>query len=121
MVAYVVALGAIKTSFCLLYLHIFPGKKFRMACWCVLAILVAETIEETCVVIFQCQPVHKMWHPFMEEGSCLVLTDFFLGNAIPNIITDILILALPVFEVRRLQLPRVKKIAVGSIFLIGGA
>jgi hypothetical protein len=44
---------------------------------------------------------------------------FFIANAIPNIITDILLLLVPVPGIWSLQLRTAKKIAVLGIFALG--
>ncbi|KAF5656055.1 major facilitator superfamily transporter [Fusarium circinatum] len=45
---------------------------------------------------------------------------FFIGNSIPNIVMDAMIIALPVFEVSKVQVPRSQKISIAGIFLLGG-
>lgn len=44
---------------------------------------------------------------------------FFYGNAIPTIVTDLMMLTLPVPYIWRLQLPRIQKFALGCVFLVG--
>ncbi|KAJ6439443.1 integral membrane protein [Purpureocillium lavendulum] len=44
---------------------------------------------------------------------------FFYGNAIPTIVTDILMLALPTPYIWNLHLPRGQKFALAGIFLVG--
>ncbi|KAL3959678.1 hypothetical protein ACCO45_004795 [Purpureocillium lilacinum] len=44
---------------------------------------------------------------------------FFYGNAIPTIVTDILMLALPTPYIWHLHLPRGQKLALAGIFLVG--
>lgn len=56
----------------------------------------------------------------MKEGTCLDKNRFFIGNSIPNIVMDAMIIALPVFEVSKVQVPRSQKIAIAGIFLLGG-
>lgn len=56
----------------------------------------------------------------MEGGSCIDTNKFFIGNAVPNILTDAMILALPAYELYRLQMKTAQKIGVGSIFMLGG-
>ena len=43
-----------------------------------------------------------------------------MGNAIPNIITDVIILALPMGKVWHLQMSRGRRLAVSGMFLLGG-
>lgn len=44
---------------------------------------------------------------------------FFYGNAIPTIVTDLMMLALPVPYIWGLHLPTPQKVALGGIFLVG--
>ncbi|GAB1210483.1 hypothetical protein APSETT445_009276 [Aspergillus pseudonomiae] len=120
MLAYVLALGAIKISFCLLYLHIFPGKKFRMACWLVLAILVAETIEEVLVVIFQCWPVYKAWDATgLVEGKCVDMTVFYYANFGIKLATDVALFAMPIPKLLRLKMAVGKRVGLVMMFSLG--
>ena len=45
---------------------------------------------------------------------------FFLGNAIPNILTDVFLMALPLPYIWRLNRPTSQKVALGGIFVLGG-
>lgn len=56
----------------------------------------------------------------MKGGTCLDKNKFFIGNSIPNIVMDAMIIALPVFEVSKVQVPRSQKIGIAGIFLLGG-
>lgn len=64
--------------------------------------------------------MEKIWNPFMEGGSCIDTNKFFIGNAVPNILTDAMILTLPAYELSRLQMKTPQKIAIGGIFMLGG-
>ncbi|KAJ5998936.1 hypothetical protein N7451_006746 [Penicillium sp. IBT 35674x] len=105
MLAYVLALGTIKMSFCLLYLHIFPGQKFRIACWWLLAIVVAQTIAETLVVLFQCTPVHKAWDATgLVEGTCVDMNAFYYANFAVKLASDFALFLMPIPKVIRLRM-----------------
>ncbi|KAL6830242.1 hypothetical protein V8C40DRAFT_181156 [Trichoderma camerunense] len=79
------------------------------------------------VTIFQCQPTSAWWnrfnptHPLQpDQYSCTVdSVKFFYGNAIPTIVTDVLMLALPLPYITKLQLPKGQKWALAGIFLVG--
>lgn len=79
------------------------------------------------VTILQCQPTNAWWerfnptHPLQpDDYKCTVDSDkFFYGNAIPTIVTDVLILVLPLPYITTLQLPRGQKWALAGIFLVG--
>ncbi|KAE8148674.1 hypothetical protein BDV25DRAFT_13386 [Aspergillus avenaceus] len=120
MVSYVLALGTIKISFCLLYLKIFPGKKFRVFCWIILAILIAETIEEALVVIFQCQPIHKAWDPTGNvKGRCVDMTVFYYANFGVKLATDLALFAMPMPKLVQLKMAVGKRIGLVIMFSLG--
>lgn len=56
----------------------------------------------------------------MATAQCMDRLGLFLGNAIPNIVIDVFILALPLYEVANLQMTKIKKMGVFAIFLLGG-
>jgi hypothetical protein len=120
MVAYVLALGTIKMSFCLLYLHIFPGKKFRIGCWWLLAIVVAQTIAETLVVLFQCTPVHKAWDATgLVEGTCVNMNTFYYANFAVKLASDLALFTLPIPKVMQLRMSVGKRVGVAVMFGLG--
>ncbi|KAE8356192.1 hypothetical protein BDV28DRAFT_165373 [Aspergillus coremiiformis] len=120
MLAYVLALGAIKISFCLLYLHIFPGKNFRIACWVLLAVLIAETIEETLVVIFHCHPIHKAWDAtLLVQGHCVNMTVFYYINFGIKLATDLALFTMPMPMLLQLKMPVGKRVGLLIMFSLG--
>ncbi|OJJ37776.1 hypothetical protein ASPWEDRAFT_27129 [Aspergillus wentii DTO 134E9] len=120
MVAYVLALGAIKISFCLLYLHIFPGNKFRIACLCILAIIVGETIAETLVVVFQCWPVHKAWDATgLVQGKCVDMTALYYANFGIKLATDLALFGMPMPKLVRLKMTVGKRVGLVMMFSLG--
>jgi len=70
--------------------------------------------------IFQCDPVRGFWDHTVPAKCKVNVYAFFIGNAVPNIITDWALLILPIPYVWRLQKSRVQKIALCGIFLLGG-
>ncbi|PYI24372.1 integral membrane protein [Aspergillus violaceofuscus CBS 115571] len=120
MLTYVLALGAIKISFCVLYLQIFPGRKFRIACWCLLAILIGETVAETFVVIFQCIPVHKAWDATgLVEGYCVNMTALYYSNFAIKLATDLAIFIMPIPKLWQLRMTRGKRMGLVVMFSLG--
>ena len=73
------------------------------------------------ISVFQCQPIQKAWGgPITDKGKCIDKGKWFLGVAIPNIVTDAAILFLPVYEIWHLQVSKGRKLAIAGIFLMGG-
>lgn len=70
------------------------------------------------VSVFQCAPIARAWDTRI-PGTCINLKASFIGNAVPNIITDILILSLPVRVVWGLHASITHRLSVIGIFLLG--
>ena len=54
-------------------------------------------------------------------GSCIDITMLFSAITITNLLTDVIILCLPLFVVSTLKLPLKQRFALSGIFLLGGA
>ena len=68
--------------------------------------------------IFQCHPVQRAWN-LTVPGTCLNLRAVFIGNAVPNIVTDAIILCMPLYHVWKLHVRAAQKVALTGIFLLG--
>ncbi|ETN44725.1 uncharacterized protein HMPREF1541_10395 [Cyphellophora europaea CBS 101466] len=68
--------------------------------------------------VFQCIPLQRAWNP-MIPGKCLNIKALFIGNAVPNILTDAVMVVLPIPPVLKLRLPLSQRIAVIGIFMLG--
>ena len=74
------------------------------------------------VTIFQCKPVSSFWHRNPNKPSDCFVDDyaFFVGIAVPNIITDAALLSVPIPFIWRLHRDRPQKIALAGTFMLGG-
>lgn len=66
-----------------------------------------------------CIPVAKFWDPSI-DGYCLSMKGLWFSNASMHIVTDLAILLIPLPALSALDLPRRQKIALMSIFALGG-
>jgi hypothetical protein len=67
---------------------------------------------------FLCVPMEKNWYPQV-EGTCIPIIPFYYGLQIPNIITDLLIIVVPIREVLLLQLNKRLKTGAITMFALG--
>ncbi|KAG5772141.1 hypothetical protein H9Q72_001547 [Fusarium xylarioides] len=116
---YVTAVLLIKLALLSMYLRIFPSRNFRLASALIAAVVIGWWIAICAVCIFQCHPIKKAWMPWLDYGTCINLKASFIGNAIPNIATDIAILCLPVRPILKLQVNMAQKLSLLVIFLLG--
>lgn len=103
-----------------MYYRIFPTRSMKIGGYVLGGLTLAWWIAIVFTTIFQCTPIDKAWKPFMEQGKCIDKNKFFIGNSIPNIVADALIISLPVWEVSKVQVPRSQRVAIAGIFLLGG-
>lgn len=92
---------------------------FTRALYAMGAITTIWWIASQFIVIFECTPIHYFWDRMPVTGHCLNVQKFFDGQAVPNIITDVILLALPLPLIWKLQLPANQKIALSGVFLLG--
>ncbi|KAK1514577.1 TAM domain methyltransferase [Colletotrichum costaricense] len=123
-----ISIGYIKWSTLALYWRIFNARKsIRYYIWAMAGIVLAWFIAVILVTIFQCLPVHAFWARYdtvnplsSDQYTCGVdVKMFFKGNSIPNIITDALVVLLPIPYVWKLQLHKAQKFALAGIFALG--
>ena len=90
---------------------------------CLPIIVVSTNGFKFFVSIFQCIPVSGFWDRFLatpDAPKCGVeVTKFFEANSIPNIITDVAILILPIPYIWKLHLPTKQKLGLITIFILG--
>ncbi|KAJ6045521.1 uncharacterized protein N7446_012385 [Penicillium canescens] len=115
---YCMTVGIVKISILLMYARIFPTRGFRIAAIILGSIVIGWVVAIICVSVFQCTPIAKAWNPTL-SGTCINLKGSFIGNAVPNILTDIAILALPVHVVWGLHATVTHRLSVIAVFLLG--
>lgn len=115
---YAPVIGAVKIGTLLLFARIFPGQKFRRMLWAVgLFILTYSTIM-VITITFQCRPINRAWDPTV-KAECIEINKVFIVMGSVNVLTDLLILCLPLPQVWKLQIRRETKLQLIGIFSIG--
>ncbi|CRL20045.1 unnamed protein product [Penicillium camemberti] len=115
---YVTTIAVTKVSILLMYCRIFPTREIRISSIILGGISIAWGMAIILVSVFQCTPIARAWDTRI-PGTCINLKASFIGNAVPNIITDILILSLPVRVVWGLHASITHRLSVIGIFLLG--
>jgi hypothetical protein len=83
--------------------------------WVILATWVSYSIA----VMFQCVPFAFNWDKTIPEGRCFNFALFSHSSSVPNIVTDIVILFLPIRTLIDLKVSTGRKIGLALIFLTG--
>lgn len=118
-IMYFVILCLVKYSILAFYRRIF-ARNVRIPVYILVGLVTAWGSAMILVTILQCDPVSGFWN--RDEHTHCAVSDyaFFIGNAVPNIITDVAILSLPLPFIFRLHRTQAQKIALAGIFLLGG-
>lgn len=117
-IVYVVGLAVTKIAILIMYCRVFPLRTFRIASWIIGSITAVWSVMFIFLCIFQCAPIERAWN-LTVPGKCLYLRGIFIGNAVPNIVTDVVILSMPIYHVQKLQIRKAQRIALTAIFLLG--
>lgn len=108
-----------KTSVTLLYMRIFVTKGFKRICYVVLSVILGYSVGSIFATIFQCWPIAGSWDKTV-KAQCIDSDVFWVAYAVLNILTDVMVLSLPIPQIMKLQLKTQEKIAVTLVFLMGG-
>ena len=112
-------MGLVKISTLLLFGRIFPLQSFHRILQAVGLFISTYSIISVIVMIFQCRPVNGAWDP-TTEPDCIDLSKLVIFMGTMNVLTDFLLLCLPLPQLLKLQMRRGTKIQVIGIFSIGG-
>ena len=112
------AVGIIKISTLLLFARIFQSRNFIRTLWAVGLFISTYTLIFLLLLIFQCKSIKGFWDPNL-EADCMSSTKLLVGMAILNIMTDFLVVCLPLPLLWKLQMRRGMKLQVMGIFTVG--
>ncbi|KAF2764664.1 hypothetical protein EJ03DRAFT_242044, partial [Teratosphaeria nubilosa] len=120
-VFYYFSIFLIKMSILFLYLRLAADldSTLRKGTIVMTATVIAQFASTLVVVGVQCIPMARYWNPSV-SGTCVNITGFFYSTNIFTIITDCIMLALPVPTLWRLQRPKAQRIGILAAFLMGG-
>ncbi|KAI0907487.1 hypothetical protein F4823DRAFT_602886 [Ustulina deusta] len=117
-----IVFGLIKISILLLWDRLFGSSKhFRTLCWVMIGITVAWTLAFFFTTVFQCGTRWSMnWSPIgIFLSQCIESLNVLTVFSATDILSDLIIICMPIPLIWRLHLPTKKKIALNSVFLIG--
>lgn len=117
---YVTLIAVIKISILIMYRRVFKSVFMKRGTLILGVITGLWWLSIVLVATFQCIPVRASFDiEAAKNAKCIAKHAYFLTNGIPNIITDALILCLPILEIRRLQVKTSQRLAIAAAFLLG--
>ena len=117
-ILWALTLPTIKFSILLLYRRTFPIQAFVRLTWVVGAIILSWEVATVVAEIFTCTPVQASWKPDLAE-HCINAKSFYLGNTVSNLLTDVIVMCLPMPIIWGLHMSTKRKASVSAVFLLG--
>ena len=119
---YCLAVSFPKLAILDVYLHIFIDRFSRCACYITGLVIVLTVVVNVPTIIWQCSPVNFLWEQYVNQsayGRCHNIHAHFLWGGFPNVVTDIVMLLIPIPVVRELQTSFRTKVGIIATFLVG--
>lgn len=122
MMSYIWLTSSLKLSLLFFYLRIFTSGNIRKWVYGFIAVQLMFMLTFTLIIIFQCRPISYAWHTWDKNahGKCLDTNAGAWCAASITIALDIIVLALPITELRKLHMSATKKIYSMVMFTLGG-
>jgi hypothetical protein len=117
-VVYNVALAVIKTVFLLQYYRAIPVRQYKKTYIASVVLVTCWSLSQIFLNTFMCWPIASFWDATI-KGTCILNKSSFYVGAAGNILTDILIMVLPIPVLRSLKLGRRQKWILISVFCLG--
>lgn len=120
MISYNAGLAWAKIAILLLYLRLFGPAypTLRKISWAYLVIVTLSGLWLVCCVAFFCWPIEASWDVSIKSTCLPRKMRWFLGPSL-NIVTDLMIISLPLPAISKMHLPRAQKLAVSMAFATG--
>ena len=101
-------------------LRIFPQKSFKLICYGIVGVLIAAALINIILCCLLCMPIAALWDTSIENAKCLDADAYYKWTGLPNVITDFVMLILPIPYVAKLSLTLGTKVSLIATFATGG-
>ncbi|PVH90433.1 hypothetical protein DM02DRAFT_607445 [Periconia macrospinosa] len=109
-----------KVSILVLFLRFLPLRHKR-AIHATIAAVVLYSLIGSFHWLFDCRPLEKLWDLSITRGSCIEWSKINIFSGVMNTATDILILLLPIFMLRKVKLSKWERIGLILAMMTGGS
>ncbi|KAL4916725.1 hypothetical protein BDW62DRAFT_202386 [Aspergillus aurantiobrunneus] len=116
---WVLSLSCTKISILFLYLRIFPVRWVVWSSWATITVIVAWAIATILAGCLICRPFAFNWDKTIAGGSCGNQVTSFTVTGVINLLTDVVVLVLPMPSLSRLQMATYKKVTLIAVFGLG--
>jgi len=116
---YNLAITMVKLSVTCFYFRVFAVSRWSgRILWAIGAFATALGFSLAMASVFQCAPIRRYWEPTL-PGTCVFRWGYFVGQAIPDIVCDFVLLIFPLFPLWKLQVKSRQKLGLVVVFTLG--
>jgi hypothetical protein len=105
----------------LFYRRLSPQRWWKWSVYSVFFLVAGYNLAILLVVLFGCTPFKKSWDLTILEGSCVDRGAVYVCTAALGILSDLVLLVMPLPMILQLQMPRRQKAGLVVLFVIGSA
>ncbi|KAL4963657.1 uncharacterized protein BDV14DRAFT_176145 [Aspergillus stella-maris] len=116
---WVLSLSCTKISILFLYLRIFPVRWLVISSWATMAVIVMWAIATILAGCLICRPFAYNWDTTIPGGHCGNQVTSFTATGVINLVTDVIVLVLPMPSLYKLQMATYKKVTLITVFGLG--
>ncbi|KAF2713471.1 hypothetical protein K504DRAFT_398700 [Pleomassaria siparia CBS 279.74] len=116
---YFVTVMVPKIAVLALYKRIFPARSVQIIIYLLGGILIGGAIANVVTSLAACKPFKANYNPTLPGAKCIDKEAFYVWTSVPNIITDVIMLVLPLPIVWNLHNTKRIKVALTFTFLVG--
>ncbi|KAJ4983180.1 integral membrane protein [Stagonosporopsis vannaccii] len=117
---YALCTACAKAALCLFYGRLSPGVMFQIAVKATLVLILGAYTGIFFSLLFACRPIAASWDPLLAPiAQCVNRGAIYISTAIIGIVTDVILLCLPIPTIWKLQMPLKQKIGLTGMFIIG--
>ena len=101
-----------------MYRRLFPTRRFLIAVYSVGALVLCYTTAAVLVYLLQCIPIQANWMQSI-ESTCINVDLALTIFGVINVITDVIIIVLPIPQLWHLSMSRFQKLQLTGVFMTG--
>lgn len=123
---YQLGVSFFKISLLLSYLRLIQDtdqRTYEITVWFAITVIFIGHLGSSLALVFACKPVSFSWslpvEGDMEHPTCLNVSSAGVGYSIITIVSDILVVMLPIPILVKLNIPTRKKVGIIGLFLLG--
>lgn len=117
---YAPCMACSKAALCLFYRRLNPNRYYQIAVAATLFIDVGAYTGIFFSLLFSCRPIRAGWEPLLAPTAvCINQGAIYIATAVIGIVTDALIISIPIPTIWGLQMPRKQKIGLTAMFGVG--